>query len=214
LEIDKALVAGNDSDRSIASRFGIGVGAVQRHRNAHLPATLARAQKVQAERKAAQCAAIVQAHEARQDDAAVDVMGELQRALRRVNLLFDACDRWLQDPDDPSRYDVSARAEDIDVIYTELVDGKEARKKAKLSELWARLEEAGREVGRSLVLVETKHADPRELLLKAASTLRGQLEVIGKMLGELRDEVTVRVEYADDYAEAPQATSGAAEGAA
>ena len=44
-------------------------------------------------------------------------MAELRRCFERVNLLFDACDRWLRDADDPSRYDIGPRAAEVLVTY-------------------------------------------------------------------------------------------------
>ncbi len=141
--------------------------SLMRHRDNHLPKTLSKAQE---------------AREMAEGDA---VMGELKRCFERVNLLFDACDRWLRDPDNPSRYDLSPRTEDIKVIYEEFgSNGKPVRRKVPLSRLLAKAEGAG-------YLVqgwETKHADPRELILKTANRLQGQIELMAKLMGELPPE--------------------------
>ena len=51
-------------------------------------------------------------------DHAAALLAELDSTLARVRKLFDACDRWLADPDDPSRYDLNPRAEEIIVHHT------------------------------------------------------------------------------------------------
>jgi hypothetical protein len=118
-------------------------------------------------------------------------MGQLEQALQRVNLLFDACDRWLRDAEDPSRYDVGPRAEEVSVVYVEAgYDGRPVRRKAPLSELLARVE--GLDL--TVRLVEVKHSDPRDLLLKTAGRLQGHLELLAKLVGELQpDGVTVNL---------------------
>src|SRR4051812_3064907 len=92
-EIDRALVEGEPDTKVSASFRKLSDDAVRRHREAHLPARLAMAAEV------------------RETTAASETLLLLHRCLERVNLLFDACDRWLRDPEDPSRYDVGPRAE-------------------------------------------------------------------------------------------------------
>lgn len=115
------------------------------------------------------------------------VMTELQRCFNRVNLLFDACDRWLRDADDPSRYDIGLRAEEVKVTYFEPgQDGDMGRlRKASLAHLLAKIEGGGYQVegwGGS------RTADPRELILKTATRLQGQIELLAKLTGELAPE--------------------------
>jgi hypothetical protein len=170
--IDKALVTGTPF-RDIALRFSVSTMAAYRHGLQHLPLSL------------------IQAEENRETVRSLNVMEELQQCIQRVNLLSDACDAYLRDPEDPSRYFVGPRAEDVSVVYTEPnAEGKEVRKKAPLSELLAKVEGQG---GRVVQMVETKHADPRELLLKAYDRLQGRLELCAKLMGELQQEGTVNI---------------------
>lgn len=179
-EIEAALLAG-ESFRHIAAQYAVSTSALQRHKASHLPAHLARAQDA---------ADVAQAD---------DVMAQLRLLFKRVNLLFDACDRWLRDADNPEQYDIGARAEDIDVTYWEPgANGKPAKKKAKLSTLLQQVQ--GQRAGFALELVETKHADPRELVLKTAARLQGQLELLGKLLGELDERPTVNVLVLPEWA--------------
>ena len=164
--IDRALVEG-DSDTGVAAHFrGLSPDAVRRHRQSHLPALLAEGAAV-----------------AKRADA-FDTFQQLDQCLERVNLLFGACDRWLRDPDDPTQYDIGPRAENLKVTYVERgEDGKAVRKKAALSELLARVAGEAPDVR----LVETRHADPRELVLHTVKRLEGLVELFARIRGELPD---------------------------
>lgn len=155
-KIDRALLAG-EAYRRIAAQFSLSEASVRRHRADHLSPIL------------------VQAEEAARADSLLD---QLQAVMARVQKLFDACDGWLIDPEDPSRYEIGPRAEDIQVVYSEEgPDGRRTRRKARLSNLLAQAGE-GR---RGFEVVEVKHADPRELVLKTANTLRAALEMMFKV---------------------------------
>jgi len=170
--IDRALVAGEQSNRRIASQFSVTEGAVRRHKAEHVPR------------------ALVEAAQEQQHSDAVDVMHELGRALRRVNLVFDACDSWLRDPDDPTRYDIGPRASDITVVYSEPgTTGKPIQRKALLSALLARVEDESYQIERW----HFKHADPRELILKTHAQLTSSLELLAKLEGKLQQEGTINI---------------------
>jgi hypothetical protein len=176
--IDRALVAETPL-RTIADQYGVSKTALLRHKADHLPAALAKGK------------------EAKEEAHALGLVQQLERWLERVNLLFDACDRWLRDPEDPSRYDIGPRAEDLKVTYTELVNGKPVQRKRKLSELLAEIEGSSRTVE----LVETKHADPRELILKTHARLQSNQELIARLLGELKEGATVNLLIAPEWME-------------
>jgi hypothetical protein len=188
-EIDKALVAGEPL-RNVAKRFGTSAAALNRHKGDHIPAILAAAERRAGEQRGD--GLLVQATEQRdrENQYGIDLRRELQRCFERANLLFDACDRWLRDPDDPTRYDVGPRADDVAVVYWGVdTNGKPTREKARLSTLLARLGEAKIDVDHW----ETKHADPRELLLKTTAQLKSQLELVAKLVGDLDERPTVNV---------------------
>jgi len=140
--------------------------SLMRHKKNHLPKVLSKAKEAQ---------------EIVQGDI---VMAELKRCFKRINLLFDACDRWLRDADDPSRYDIGPRAEDVRITYLEPGQDGGRPKKAPISQLLARIEGTGYKVESW----ESKHADPRELVLKTANRLQGQIELLAKLTGELPPE--------------------------
>jgi len=175
--IDRAL-AGGESVSGVATRYGLSWDAVKRHGGAHLPKAVVVAQ-----------AAVEEAH-------ALDVMEELTRCFQRVNLLFDACDRWLRDADDPTRYDIGPRAGDILVTYEQPgADGKPIRRKEALDRLLARVEGSGMALERW----DTKYADPRDLVLKTAQQLTGQTQLLAKLLGQLDERPQVNVLMAPEW---------------
>lgn len=181
--INKALVSGKASNRDIARQFAVSHHALGRHKKDHLPAHPAEAQQVT------------------ETAQATDLMEELESCFRRINLLFDACDRWLRDAENPNQYDIGPRAADMSVTYWEDgPKGKRVKRKAKLSSLLAKVtSNSGR--GRMIELVETKHADPRELVLKTAARLQAQVELLAKLLGELAQEGAVTVVLMPEWVE-------------
>ena len=176
LEIDKVLVAAEESLRTIADRWTVSKTALIRHKTEHLP------QRLKAAKAAAETA------------DGLEVMDELRRCFERVNLLFDACDRWLRDADDPTRYDIGPRAEELRVTYEEERPGERTvKRKATLAELLAEVNGSDRSPARTVTMVETKHADPRELVLKTAARLQPQIELLAKLIGKLDERPQVNI---------------------
>lgn len=159
VEINKCLV-NNESLRNIAKQFpGITSAAVNRHK-AHLPGKLVKAQ------------------EEKQIIKNVTVLEEIKRCFERVNKLFDACDKWLSDPE-TGEYNLNPRAGDIEIIYTEPgPNGKDVRKKALLSKLLAEV----RGAGYLIESWESRIADPRTLILHTSRQLGTQIELLSKLL--------------------------------
>jgi hypothetical protein len=82
------------------------------------------------------------------------------------------------------------------VIYRELgPNGKPIQKRAPLSRLLAKLDDAGVDVERG----EWRHADPRELILKTADRLHAQLELLAKLLGDLDERPQINVLVAPEW---------------
>ncbi len=182
-EIDLALV-GNVPAARVAAKHGVSSDSVSRHFASHVRPGAAKVQ------------ALVRDQVVQKEQHAVDVMAELRGCYARVGLLFDACDRYLRDSDDPSRYDVGPRDADVSVSYWEPgPNGSLIQRKAKLSVLLGRLREGGVEVERA----EAKHADPRELVLKTANILQGQLELMAKLMGDLDERPQINVLVAQEW---------------
>jgi hypothetical protein len=159
---------------ALAKKYNVGRMAMTRHRDAHLPRALARAS------------------EEKRTELADHLIDEINQCSKRVNLLFDACDRWLRDADDPSRYDIGPRADDVTVTYYEPVEeGKKHGKprKAKMSKLLNMIGGAGYQVEGW----EIRQADPRELILKTATRLEGQTELLARLAGEIKSGSTVNI---------------------
>ncbi len=192
--IDKALV-GDTPLRNIAEHTGTSVAALHRHKAEHLPAALRKAQERQEGAHAAELGRQVQEQEAEEAARARDVLAELERAFVRVNKLFDACEAWLTDPADPERYSLDPRAEEVSVIYVEKVGRTVLRRKAALSALLERVASSGTVVER----IESRHADPRDLLLKTAAQLKSQLELLAKLLGQLDDRPQVNLMVSPEW---------------
>ena len=174
--IDQAIVK-RESFRSVADLFAVSKTALMRHtNNRHINNHIVKAQE-----KSAEAQAVTQG---------INLLQQMERMAERANLLFDACDRWLRDADDPSRYDIGPRAEDVRITYTVRgEDGRPRTKKEWMAELLGRLEDNGIPV----VSWETKRADPRELVLKAAAQLKSQLELFAKLTGQLKEGINVNV---------------------
>ena len=164
-KIDCSLI--NDVPfRKISKQYGVSTGALQRHKRDHIAKDLITASH---------------AFEVADPDS---IMAEVEQIKGFTNKLLKACDRYLTDPDDSSRYDIGPRADDIDVIYLEEDEkGKRIRLKERLSALLERLE------GKGYLLTGTRYkiADPRELILKAVGEAKGLLELLAKVTGELRE---------------------------
>lgn len=192
-EIDRAIAAGIESNRAIASEYSIHVGSLRRHVVNHLPRQVAKAREIEQEQRSQ---AIVREHNEADETQAAGLITELTLFVQRVRLLYDACDAWLRDADDPSKYDIAPRSEDVMVTYLEHVDSrKTVKKKAALSQLLERALRPDQEV----VFVETKAADPRELLLKTFDRLKSQLELVAELEGKLDRRQHVNIEVSVEW---------------
>ena len=169
------LLVNSEALRKISKRFFVSITALSRHKDKHLPEALSKSK------------------EAKDIEQADQIMIELERCLKRVNKLFDACHEWLTDPVNPEKYTLVPRSDDVDIIYLEYdTDGKPIRRKAKMSNLLALINEKGL----NTVSWETRSADPRELILKTAGRLGDLLELLkdikestelGKEIAELKE---------------------------
>lgn len=107
-----------------------------------------------------------------------------------VQKMYESIDAYLRDPTDPNRYDLSARAEEIDVIYTKYLfdeDGKVADKIRQRAPLQILLDRALQDFEISTMLIDTRKVDIRKLLIETAATLTKQLEVLAKIAGVVKE---------------------------
>lgn len=184
--IETDLISGK-SLRNIAKCSGVSVSSLHRHKREHLPANLVAGVQARIARR--------DAHLTDQSNRALDaasthaaaLLDQLHSILARVTRLFDACDTYLADPDDPGRYDLSPRAAEILVRYTTIgPDGARRTHKATLAALLATVVESRADIA-AIDSLQLKAADPRELLLKTAHRLETELQVIARLAGNLPD---------------------------
>lgn len=103
---------------------------------------------------------------------------QVEADITMIHKLVRACDEWLTDPDDPSKYFLGPRGDEIDIVYMakdeETGREKKTPQKANLQEMIDKVEEGGFRI----MNITHKHADPRELLLKAIAKLEGIVKMI------------------------------------
>jgi hypothetical protein len=159
----------------IADEFGLSFGSVQRYASQKLRMSAAKAL-------------------AKGQYDGAQLLSRIEETIVYVQKMYEACNDWLQDPEDHSRYNLDPRAYEHEVIYNWVLtdgDGKETRirKKATLQEL---LERAIRD-DEEIIKVESKTADPRKLILDTAQTLNKQLETLAKIAGVVQEVTNVDV---------------------
>lgn len=121
---------------------------------------------------------------------------ELTRGLDCVNKLMAACDEWLTDPENPQRYTLDPRPEDVTVVYEVEVHTQNGlqtlKRKKSLRELFDCLKDGQDDDGARFVGAvkgEYRHADPRELILKTTQESRQIVSTsadLAKMLADIR----------------------------
>jgi hypothetical protein len=196
MEIDKALIS-NVNLRNISEKYAVTEMSLSRHRKNHLAATLAQAKAMSDMAQAAQAFSEITSQQSAEQLRANTLWSQIAKGIQRVNMLFDACHKYLEDPENPGKYDLGARSEDITVIYKEpcehnedapaqlsifkgspASEEKEVRRKRKLSELLSELEErAGIKIERATI----RHSDIRELILKTMSEARSNLSFLANL---------------------------------
>lgn len=180
--IDKALVA-QEPYRTIADRYGLSHQALIRHKADHVLADILTAW---------------QAERARNGQ---DLADELRRWMGFITKLLEACDRWLTDPDDSTRYDLGPRAHEIMVHYEEVQPTPKGaaivRRKARLADLLPRV--TASHEGIDITLVEHKAADPRKLIIDATARLDGHLRLLAELVGKLQTQGAVSIVLAPEW---------------
>ncbi len=182
--IDTALVAASDPYRTIADRYGLSHQALIRHKADHVLADL------------------LAAWEAERAQNGQDLVAELRRWMGYITKVLEACDRWLTDPDDATRYDLGPRAHEVLVHYEEqdvTPQGRPLmlRRKARLSDLLERAEQGSGDV--TITLVEHKAADPRKLIIDATARLEGHLRMLAELIGKLQTQGTTSIAVAPEW---------------
>ena len=169
-KIVKAIMKGDESLRAIAGRFGISKSIVSRYLEERL------SDKVAAAR-------------AEQDlEAGRAAIEQLYDVMKRMRKMYDACDEWLTDPENPQKYNLNPRGTEVLITYRMLdpQTKKPVERKATLQQL---LDDIEKKSGREPIGVRMSGRDPRDLILETSKVLTKQLELMAKIEGAVHDTV-------------------------
>ena len=158
-QINQKLVNG-DSIASISKLYGFARDTIKRHKKLCMGALLK------------------QANDEKQL-VGDSLIKQVESDIYMIHKLVKACDEWLTDPEDPSKYFLGPRGDEIEIIY----QGKDPKtdrllptmRKASLQEMIDTVEKSDKF---TIHNITHKHADPRELLLKAIAKLEGIVKMI------------------------------------
>jgi hypothetical protein len=161
--------------RHIAARYGLSTSALVRHKADDL------------------LPEIVAAWQAERHANGIELVTELRGWMDTIGKLLKACDAWLTDPEDPTRYDLSPRASEVLVHYEMTIAGPGGRpvvvkRKARLQALLGALSRV--RDGLAVTAVESKAADPRKLLLDTTKTLESHLRLVAEIAGKVQTQGT------------------------
>lgn len=159
---------------AIARRLGVDRDTLRDFRDRHIPKAVREA--------------VARASRLPRLDLQVSQLERLDAVASKLDLMVDAIDRALRDPEDPSRYNLDPRAREVTVVVEETVGDRRVQKVRKLDDLLERVE---RGLGVSVVRWEIKAADLRVLLKDLAATIRPIAETLGKTRGEIKADPVV-----------------------
>ena len=166
-QIIKALVRG-DTYREITGKYGVTKSALSRYLN----------------RELLQKAAM--AKEARDLSDGKKIVEEIQDIMVKARKMYEACDEYLTDPKDNTKYFLGPRAHEVEVAWEEEIgDGENPRTVKRRDTLENLLSLAGKSGRYSSV--KYRYADPRKLLLDTANTLNRHLELLSRIIGAIKE---------------------------
>jgi transposase-like protein len=161
---------------AISARLGVARNTLRSFRDRHLPSSVR--------------AADARLSRLPRPELQVSQEERLNAAGVKLELMLEAIDRALRDPEDPSRYNLDPRAREVSVVYERTVGGRTVPATAKLADLLERVESG---LGVEVVRVDVKSADLRTLMPDLVSVLRPLAETIGKARGEFRPDPAAQV---------------------
>lgn len=118
-------------------------------------------------------------------DLQVSQLERLDSVCAQLDMMREAIDRALRDPEDPTRYNLDPRAREVTVVFEEMVGERKVQKVRKLDDLLERVEQ---KLGVSVVRWEVKSADLRVLLKDLAVAVKPISELLGKVRGEIKPD--------------------------
>jgi hypothetical protein len=169
-KIIKAICKGDQTFRDIAGQFGISKSSIGSYINGKLYQTVARESAKRDEK-------IGQSFQAR-----------IEQVMYRMQKLYDACDEYLTDPNNPEKYDLTPRACEIDIKYrtVEPDTDKMITRTEGLQTILDKLDGQGYQPWE----IKMKTADPRKLIIETAKAITPQLELMAKIEGLVKEQVT------------------------
>lgn len=116
------------------------------------------------------------------------VLSEIASIMSKMKKMYDACDEYLTDPDNPDKYSLLPRAWEMDVKYLDYRNVPEDNPKPvqKSMTLQALIDEM-RGQQKELVEIKYKHHDPRKVITETATVLTKQLELLARIQGSIKD---------------------------
>ena len=175
-KLNSVITAGELSLRRIATDYDVSESALRRHVKKCIPKLLAEAK---AKRK---------------ELTAGNVTEQLNRMFMRSQKLSDACDAYLEDPNNPDEYYLGPQSWDIDVVIVEKKDKQYIRRRVNLQLLLYSLEKDNPDL--RIDEVRWKQADPRNLISVAGREARAFTELFAKLQGQLEGEgTTVNINF-------------------
>lgn len=179
-QIVNALVRG-EGIRMISDRFGISQTSLKRYLKDHL---IPRAANEQAKRSL------------RDGDFILDELDEIMTEIK--NYIKSSAD-YLRDPEDPEKFFIGPRAEDIEVVYYKKPPKgaemwKTVKTKSTIQKLLYKIE------GEDYNITDWKflNADPRKLYLEGYNTLIKYLSLLAKIKGEIKD-VKININMIEEW---------------
>lgn len=179
--IVKALVTGKTSYQAIGTRFNIPKSTIATYVRERLQPVVA----IQHQKQVVK--------EQKEGDA---FLQRIENTMVRVQKMYDACDEWLTDPDHTDKYTLNPRADEIRVVYTKPEGERFVRRTESLAELITKIEGTG---GNSVIELQSRVTDPRKLILETALTLNKQLELLAKIQGLVKDNISVTMSTENVY---------------
>ena len=159
---------------AIARRLGVHRNTLRSFRDRHLPKSVREAD--------------ARLSRLPRPDLQVSQLERLDAVASKLDLMVEAIDRALRDPDDPRRYNLDPRAREVTVVVEETIGQRTVQKVRKLDDLLERVEQ---HLGVSVVRWEIKSADLRVLLKDLAATIKPIAELLGKTRGEIKPDPAV-----------------------
>jgi hypothetical protein len=195
-EIETAIASSTPSRRILAVRYKTSTGAIGRHARNCVTKAIATVRSARkealADRDAVTVETVRNAVVAQARDGTLQtaqtIENELHRLIERMGKLFDACDEYLDDPDNPGQYTLAPRSDETRIVWEELEEepapGEKPKWVKKAGTLQQALELAFANGHRRFVsTTPVKKADTRELILTVAGQISRQIDIMARLEG-------------------------------